>query len=454
MRKDLTLTIIIASCFLFCVWIAFWGNEVDSTDKNLNQFAASVAAVSGGTATNVDLHLKENDISFNPYRNDKYEYYSTKRNLFRKNEYVSSDYLNATSLKTPSNFLDLLYVTKEWMYYLSVSKEIKMDNKDFAIWRVPLKRKKDMEYPIWEKKERIIYVDSLVNPYEFYVNDSHIIYMRNDFEDEIGYIYKLELETKKQEIIYRIPIKAFIESEYFDSCFLMDDEFRNFLYVNGNFVVSCTDGYERRLYLLNLEEEEIKYIFTQFDDAYDITGIGASENQFFYCTGEEVYFYDITKEKVFGLVDKTTVLKKLHELNLGKNTKNVKDYWFDSASIHNGKLYMHTNICYDKKETITKRKKNRKTILREYQRQIVLSIPLDNPKNLQVETELFDYFTENATYDKYYDEGYFAEENQYINSIMEGNCYLYGFLGDDYIIYNLETKEFTEKSSTKSKEKE
>ena len=316
MRKDLTLTIIIASCFLFCVWIAFSGNEVYSTDKNVNQFAASVAAVSGGTATNVDLQLKENDISFNPFCNDKYEYYSAKRNLFRKNEYVSSDYLNATTLKTSSNFLDLLYVTKEWMYYISVSKEIKMDNKDFAIWRVPLKRKKDMEYPIWEKKERITYVESLVNPYDFYVNGSHIIYMRNDFEDEICYIYKLELETKKQEIICKIPMGDYPESEYFDSCFLMDDEFRNFLYVNGNFVVSCTDGFETRLYLLNLEEEETKYIFTHSNEDYDITGIGASENQFFYCTGEEVYFYDITKEKVFGLVNKTTVLKKLQELNL------------------------------------------------------------------------------------------------------------------------------------------
>jgi len=441
LKKLLSLMLMITLNIVLCTG-CIKNTAGDTGSENANTNVASGSAVVSSVAISESPENNETDSSYYPCANDEFLYCRYKETLFQSCRWNKQglDRINwfydidewDTILEVPSKFSELLYVTNAWLYYSYDI--IEDDYEKTVIYRVPLKRKKNIEKPIWKKKEYLMTVDGYFDGPNFYTNDTYVIFIISASDDLQYSLYKFDLTTKKKELIKKLSQNWLVQ--FYDNNYSL-------IHIGKKLLINESVGNtEENIWLLDPEKGEMKKILS-FHGSQWLEVLAVKGQQFFYCYNDEIYCYDILKGKSICLAMKNTINTTLKELFLNSEKIHLQCYELSDGFIYNNKLYMAVDVYGNRQETVRDGEKTKKKITREYDRQILLCIDTEYQNDIQIEAELYNYLEKNDPFIKDVYEGeYIAETYSEYAGHVHKRCIIE--MENNYIQYNLDTKEITE----------
>lgn len=293
------------------------------------------------------------------------------------------------------NLKELWWVDNGWIYYSVSPSGHSMEE----LWRVPFSQAEGAEQILWDAKEQLLkdeYINALCIWHSYIVYRGSKTYYRYDLQSKTS----LALNCKgKQKFI---PWTEFIST------------LQNVPLVKDGYTFLGDPHYTKHFYCLDIERWSIQKIS---GPKLDYDQLVATDQAFFYVSGDQLWKYNPITNKSSLFMDKKTMNRTVQEINPSSANKKVK---WGIHSIHgdDDNVYLQIMTWWMQREGKAGSEENR-----EHYRMIILSLQQDTPFELRYEKGLSDCLQEKSKrqYLRRYDN---TADSGEVWNIVDGNCIL------------------------------
>lgn len=336
--------------------------------------AVSGGAISGSAPSGKDVSITHLGQSL--YENDDnwYDYQDgTSGEYAELIQYRLDKRTRVRGIKMEINRVE--WVSNEWIYYTT------WKDYDYEIlWRIPIKKTKDGDRLLTEKKEKILEAEEICVDY---VTDSYLIL--DLMEDSEG-IYKYDLKTKKRKKLISGEGSAsvlFVSDHYLDDQFVITQYGYGFM-IEGELFAETSEN----LYLLNPETEKVTSICSLPGDEF--IEYGFHRGEFYFATGNSLYRYNKDSRKAECIISEKKMIEAVEKLKSMK----VKKLTLQEIIFHKDKMYLPFEMRWKKKNPDT----GKETV---YKRTELFYMKIGQPDRILHEDKLTNYLDKQGKFKKY-----------------------------------------------------